>query len=64
MAFDRAATANERYLDDYTKIYELTKLNRNITKSMDNTDSVKAKTALRELQEEINKLQENETEMS
>lgn len=63
-AFDRVITANERYISDYTKIYELSKLNRNINKQIDNNDSVKAKTTLRELQEEINALQESETEMT
>ena len=63
-AFDRVITTNERYISDYAKIYELSKLNRNISKQIDNNDSVKAKTALRELQEEINALQQSETEMT
>jgi hypothetical protein len=39
-------------------------LNRDINKQIDMTDSVKNKSALMELQQEINKLQASETEMT
>lgn len=55
--FDRAKEIDDLYIDDYEKIYELNKLNRDITKSMDETDNIKAKKELVKLQEEINKKQ-------
>jgi hypothetical protein len=48
-AFDRHSEINERYVEDYKKIYELSKLNRDITNSIDETDSIKAKQALKKL---------------
>jgi hypothetical protein len=63
-AYDRQSEINERYLEDYEKIYELSKLNRDIGNSIDNTDSIKAKQALLELQEEINALEESGAEIS
>ena len=63
-AFDQQTEITERYVDDYKKIYELSKLNRDIINSIDETDNVKAKRALRDLQEEINELQESNTQMS
>lgn len=62
--FEQQKEISERYLDDYQKIYELSKLNRDLTKSIDDTDNVVAKTKLRDLQEEINNLQESNTEMT
>lgn len=62
--FEQQKEISERYLDDYQKIYELSKLNRDLNKSIDDTDSVIAKTKLRDLQEEINNLQESNTEMT
>ena len=41
---------------NYERIYELSKLNRNIENSLNTTDSVKAKQTLRDLQEEIHAL--------
>ena len=61
---DRQSEIDDRYLEDYAKIYELTKLNRDITNSIDNTDNIKGKRELMKLQEEINALQESNTEMS
>jgi hypothetical protein len=43
-------------LADYTKIYELSKMTRDINKSIDNTDNVRGKQRLLELQKEINDL--------
>lgn len=63
-AFDRQSTIAERYLPDYEKIYELNKLNRDITNSIDETDNIKAKQELADLQAEINALEESETEIS
>ena len=63
-AYDRQSEINERYLEDYEKIYELSKLNRDIGNSIDNTDNIKAKQELLKLQEEINALEESGAEIS
>ena len=63
-AFDQQQEIGDRYVEDYKKIYELSKLNRDLNKSIDSTDSIKGKQALRDLQEEINALQESDAEMS
>ena len=57
--YDQQKTINERYLADYEKIYNLSKLTRDISKSIDETDSVKAKRELRDLEEEIYSLQQS-----
>ena len=62
--FDQQKEIGNRFVDDYQKIYDLNKLNRDLTNSIDDTDSIKGKQALRDLQEEINALQESDTEMS
>ena len=63
-SFDRENNLAERYLPDYEKIYELNKLNRDITNSIDETDNIKAKQELASLQEEINALEAEGTEVS
>ena len=62
--FDRQNTIADRYLPDYEKIYELNKLNRDITNSIDDTDNIRAKQELAALQEEINKLEEDGVQVS
>lgn len=63
-AFDQQSEILDRYVEDYEKIYELSKLNRDINNSIDLTGNVKAKQALRDLQVEINELQASDTKMS
>ena len=63
-AFDQQNEVLDRYVTDYTKIYELSKLNRDIVNSIDETDNIKAKRELRDLQEEITALQESDAQMS
>lgn len=63
-AYDQQSTLNSRYVADYEKIYTLSKLNRNIQKSIDDTSNLKGKKALRELQQEINELNESDAEVS
>jgi hypothetical protein len=48
-AFERSNSAQDRYLQDYQKIYEFSKLNRDIENSIDHTDSLAAKKELRDL---------------
>lgn len=62
--FQRATTLEEAYLPDYEKIYELNKLNRDITNSIDETDNIRSKQLLAELQSEINALQEDGVKLS
>lgn len=62
--FDQQKEISDRFVDNYKQVYELSKLNRDITKSMDSMDGVAGKEALRDLQEEINRLQESGAEMS
>lgn len=63
-AFERQKELSERYLKDYQQIYELSKLNRDIMKSIDENDSIAAKQKLRDIQEEINELQATGAEMT
>lgn len=63
-AYDQRADERERYLEDYTKIYELSRLTRDINKSMDESDSIRGKQRLLEIQDEINALQESGVEMT
>lgn len=62
--YDQQTTLNERYLSDYEKIYQLSKLNRQITNSIDETDNVRAKNELAKLQKEILELSESDAEVS
>ena len=63
-AFNREKEKDSRYVEDYKKIYELSKLNRDIQKSIDSTDNVKAKQELADLQNEINALEKSGAEAS
>ena len=62
--FSRQQENADIMLDDYQKIYELSKLSRDINKSIDDTDSISGKEKLKKLLEQINKLQEDGVEMS
>ena len=62
--FDRQKEMADMYLDDYQKIYELSKLNRDINNSIDDTDSLAGKQKLKKLLGEINKLQADGVKMS
>ena len=63
-AFERINSLNEIHLADYEKIYHLSTLARDISKSIDETDNIKGKQKLAELQEEINSLEENGAKIS
>lgn len=63
-AYDQQKEISQRYVSNYQKIYELSKLNRDLNKSITETDSVKGKQALMELQREINDLQESGVDLS
>ena len=63
-SFDRAQEVDAQYIDDYQKIYELSKLTRQVNASIDETDNVKAKKALMEYQQKINEYQADGVQMS
>ena len=63
-AFDRNSEINDRYLEDYERVYELSKLSRDLEKKMDETSNIKAKKELAKLQEEILFYQEEGRKMS
>lgn len=62
--FSRQQENADIMLDDYQKIYELSKLNRDINKSINDIDSLSGKQKLKKLLEQINALQEDGLEMS
>lgn len=62
--FQRQQDSADLLLDDYEKIYELSKLNRDVNKSINDTDSLSGKQKLKKLLEQINDLQEDGNEMS
>lgn len=61
---DQMEMVSERYVPDYERVYQLTKLTRDLNKSIDETSNIKAKRQLMELQEEIVALQESGVEQS
>lgn len=63
-AFDRRSDLASQYLEDYEKIYQFNKLNRDIEKSVDETNNVRAKKELLELQSKITALQEAGVDIS
>lgn len=57
--FDRQKETQELYIPTYEKIYELTKLTRDINNSIDDTDNLWSKQELAKLQDEINQKMED-----
>lgn len=62
--FSRQQENADLMLDDYQKIYELSKLSRDINKTIDDTNSISGKQKLKKLLEQINDLQADGNEMS
>lgn len=62
--FAKEQERSDMMLDDYEKIYELSKLSRDINKSIDDTDLIGGKQKLKKLLGEVNALQEDGVEMS
>lgn len=62
--YDKQKTLDDLYLDDYERIYELNKLNRDVTNAIDNTDNIAGKERLLALQQEINDALANGNELS
>lgn len=63
-AYERQSKVDEVYVDDYEKIYQLSKLSREISKSIDDTSQIKNKEKLKKLQDEIVKKQEQGVKLS
>lgn len=61
---DRAKTAESNYVDDYEKIYQLTKLTRDLDSKIDNTQNVKTQKELLKFQKEINELLQSDKQLS
>ena len=62
--FSREKQLADLYVDDYQRIHDLSRLNRDIQNSIMDTDNIKSKERLRELQKEINDLQDSGVELS
>ena len=62
--YAREKALEDLYVDDYNRIHDLSKLNRDIENSILDTNNLKSKERLRDLQKEINDLQENGAELS
>ena len=62
--YEKAKTINDQYLDDAERLYELSKLNRQLNLQMKDTDDLLAQEKLKEIQKEINDLQADGVQMS
>lgn len=62
--FDRQKQQSERYVADYEKIYQLSKLNRDLEKTMDESDNANVKKALLDFQQKIVNKQQQGVKMS
>lgn len=62
--FSQQKEDSDMMLDDYQKIYELSKLSRDINKTIDDTDVISGKQKLKKLLEQVNDLQADGVEMS
>ena len=62
--YDRIRENADLMAADYEKIYELSKINRNINKTLDDTKIIAGKQRLKSLQKEINDLQNSGVELS
>ena len=62
--FDRQKETQDLYIPTYEKIYELTKLTRDINNSIDDTDNLWSKQELAKLQDEINQKMEDGVELT
>ena len=62
--YERQKAFNELYVADYDKIYQTSKMIRDVNKSINNTSSIKGKQELAALQEEMNALLNSEEQVS
>lgn len=62
--YTRLKTLNENYVDDYEKIYQLTKITRDLDDQIDNTSNVRAQKELLKFQKEINNILQSDKKLS
>ena len=62
--YERQQKIQEIYVEDYEKIYQLSKLTRDVQNAIDDSDHVRNKQKLKKLQEEINAANNSERKMS
>ena len=62
--YERQKALDDYYVDNYQRIHDLSALDREIMQAILDTDNLKSKGRLRELQKEINDLQETGIELS
>lgn len=62
--FAKLGEQDQNYVDDYEKIYQLTKMTRDLTDKIDNTSNIRAQRELLKYQKEINGLLESDQQMS
>ena len=63
-AFAKMNEQDQNYVDDYEKIYQLTKMTRDLNDKIDSTSNVRAQKELLKYQKELNSLLESDQEMS
>lgn len=63
-AFAKMNEQDQNYVDDYEKIYQLTKMTRDLNDKIDGTSNVRAQKELLKYQKELNELLESDQEMS
>lgn len=63
-AYDKQKEVADQYLEDYDKIYELSKLARNVNNSINDAPNIAGKQKLAKLLEKINGYQEDGVQMS
>ena len=62
--FDRLKELDDQYLDDYEKIYEFSKLTRDVNNSINSAQAIRDKERLREVTEEIAELENSNAQVS
>jgi thioesterase domain-containing protein len=62
--FERQKEMDDMYLDDYEKIYEFSKLTRDVNNSINNTQTIRDRERLLEVTEEIAQLEREGAEVS
>ena len=62
--YDKQTTLQDLFLPDYERIHDLSKLVRDVNTAINNTDNIKGKERLRNLQEDILRAQQEGTKLS
>lgn len=62
--YEQQKEIDDLYLDEYERVYEINKLLRNVSSSIDDTTSINAKEKLKAIQDEINLAAEKENELT